>query len=249
MSSARQPIVSARDLAVSYIRWGQTVTALDRVSLDIFPGEWILLVGPNGAGKSTLLAAISGRVPLDAGKVTINGKNLLALKPSQLARMLFTVHQDPLLGTAPLLTVFENLLVADATGRQGWTSKSNTMHRYASLLAPIGLDGRLKQPAKVLSGGERQLLALVIARLRATPVILLDEPFAALDPARTQLCVKEIAAMHREGKTIVQIAHDTRLVQALADRTFTLEGGKLQSLAKTQIPISGGRKTTSDWRS
>lgn len=238
MTMAPRVIVSVRDLVVSFSRWGQMVTAVDNVSFDVFSGEWLLLVGHNGAGKSTLLKAIGGQLQPNAGEVLIDGRHVRVLKPSQLATTVFTVHQDPLLGTAPLLTVFENLFVADPKARRSRTSKSELMGRYASLLEPIGLADRMKQPVKVLSGGERQLLALVIARLRETPVILLDEPLAALDPSKTEACIEEIAAMHREGKTVIQVAHDIRALQARADRTLTLRQGRI--VAHADVPDSTG---------
>jgi len=227
MTIAPRVIVSVRDLVVSFSRWGQRVTAVDNVSFDVSSGEWLLLVGHNGAGKSTLLKAIGGQLQPDAGEVLIGGRHVRALKPRHLATTVFTIHQDPLLGTAPLLTVFENLFVADPKARRSQNSKPALMGRYASLLEPIGLADRMKQPVKVLSGGERQLLALVIARLRETPVILLDEPLAALDPSKTEVCIEEIAAMHRESKTVIQVAHDIRALQARADRILALRQGRI----------------------
>lgn len=223
--------VSVRDLEVSYFRWGQRVAVIQQVSLDVAAGEWLLLVGHNGAGKSTLVKAISGQIKPDTGKVLIAEKPVHGLKPRQLAAMVFVVHQDPLMGTAPLLTVFENLRVADGRAQGTDATKSALMERYASLLTPIGLAERMRQPVRVLSGGERQLLALAIARLRDAPVILLDEPLAALDPAKTELCIDEIAAMHREGKTIIQVTHHMRGLQSRADRVLALEGGRIASAA------------------
>src|SRR5579864_1810775 len=150
--------VSVRDLSISFSRWGQRVKALDNFSFRIGRGEWVLLVGHNGAGKSTLLKAIAGQLEPDAGEVTIFGDAVRSFTSCQLAAKVFIVHQDPLLGTAPLLTVTENLLVADPRRH---TAKADLIKHYSLLLEPIGLLDRMNQPAKVLSGGERQLLALV----------------------------------------------------------------------------------------
>jgi putative ABC transport system ATP-binding protein len=229
-----QSAVFVRDVVVSFSRWGQKVTAVDKISFDVLSGEWVLLVGHNGAGKSTVLKTLGGQLRPDAGEVLINGTSVQTLKPAQLAMTVFTVHQDPLLGSAPLLTVFENIFVADPKSRSA--SRSDLMTHYISLLEPIGLAGRIKQPVKVLSGGERQLLALLIARLRQTPVILLDEPLAALDPSKTDLCVAEISAMHREGKTIIQVAHDIRALTARADRIITLQEGQVATDAQLATP-------------
>jgi len=217
-----RPAVAVKDLTVSFSKWGQAMAALRTVSLDIPTGQWLLLAGPNGAGKSTLLKAIAGRLRPDSGEVQIHGQQLNGL---QVAAAVFLVQQDPLLGTAPLLTVFENLLVADPEAEQLRSRRSKLVDRYTNRLAHIGLADRLKQPVKLLSGGERQLLAMVIAGLRKVTVILLDEPFAALSPANTELCIQEVRRMYADGKTIVHVAHDVQLLSRHADRVVTLDKG------------------------
>jgi putative ABC transport system ATP-binding protein len=221
--------VTVHDLVVQFSRWDQIVTAVDRVSFDVCAGEWILLVGHNGAGKSTVLKVIGGELQPNAGEVTIDGRRIGDLPPHQLANMVFTIQQDPLLGSAPLLTVFENLFVADPQARIPGNSKAYLRDRYASLLEPIGLTDRMKQPVRLLSGGERQLLALAIAGLREAPVILLDEPMAALDPQKAELCIAQISRMHRAGKTIIHVAHDLRALCNVADRMVTLKNGQIIS--------------------
>src|SRR5262245_65237251 len=99
------------------------------------------------------------------------------MNPNELAEAVFLIHQDPLLGTAPDLTIFENLAVSDPRAES--ESRRSLQAKYMELLKPSGLDLRMKQPAQTLSGGERQLLALLIARLRPASLILLDEPLAA----------------------------------------------------------------------
>lgn len=220
-------LIAVRNLVVSFSRWGQMVTAVDKASIDVPAGEWVLLVGHNGAGKSTLLRAIGGQLRPASGNVIINGRRIDDLSPLELAGTLFTVHQDPLLGSAPLLTVFENLFVADPQAWKGRLSAADLSMRYSALLEPVGLAERMKQSVKLLSGGERQLLAMIIAGLRQAPIILLDEPLAALDPQKTELCIGQISRMHREGKTIIQVAHDVRALRGLADRMVTLKNGQI----------------------
>lgn len=222
------PILSVNDLRVSFQRWGQQVVALSRVSFDVISGEWLLVVGHNGAGKSTLLNAIATDQQPTSGQILLNERDVKTLKRQELASRLFRVHQDPAIGTAPLLTVFENLFVADPKASS--VGRSALVHRYAALLEPIGLADRMRQPAKILSGGERQLLAVVIASIRETPILLLDEPLAALDPVRTGLCISEIARMHRNGKTIIQVAHDIRALTPLANRIITLSHGCVEGI-------------------
>src|SRR5262245_42030748 len=124
-----RPIVTTTELVVSFSRWGQVVTAIDKVSIEVTAGEWVLLVGHNGAGKSTLLKALGGQLRPDGGRVAISGLDVNSLNLHELAAKVFTVHQDPLLGSAPLLTVFENLFVADLHGRKLGTSRTDVLKR------------------------------------------------------------------------------------------------------------------------
>jgi putative tryptophan/tyrosine transport system ATP-binding protein len=216
-----------RDITVAFSRWGQKVVALDRVSLTVPEGQWLILVGPNGSGKSTLIRAVSGRVQPDKGQVLVNGKSVAGMSPAELANNVFHVHQDPLLGTAPILTVFENLAVADHQARLDREPKRLLAKKYCEMLRPLGLGERLKQPVRTLSGGERQLLALLIARLRPSSIVLLDEPLAALDPFKAEVCMREISDLSRRGKTIIQVTHNQEHAALLGDRTVALQGGRV----------------------
>ncbi len=224
--SANQPAVEIRDLTVTFSRWGQTVTALDRVSLTVPKGQWVMLVGHNGSGKSTLVKAISGRLTPNGGQIAIGGKQTSRMRPSQIAEQVFHVQQDPLMGTAPKLTLFENLMVADHQAQIEATSRRKLAQKYRELLQPLGLADRMKQLARYLSGGERQLIALLIARLRPASLLLLDEPLAALDPAKTETCMDVITTLHSKGTTIIQVTHDPSLAISAGDRTLALRDGQ-----------------------
>ncbi len=213
-----QSMLVTRNLTVVFTRWGQEITALAGVSFEVSPGEWVAIVGHNGSGKSTLLNAIAGSIPLHLGDVIIDGRPKASISRRKLARIVFTVHQNPGLGTAPLLTVWENLRVADPAG---------DVEQYDELLHQVGLSDRKHQPAKSLSGGERQLLALTIARLRRPRLLLLDEPLAALDPERARMCVCLISEIHKGGATVLQVTHDLETLAPLVDRTLSLDHGRL----------------------
>lgn len=223
MKQAKDVLLHVEQLTVRFSRWGQTLDALKDLSLDVSDHEWVLVLGHNGAGKSTLLKAVAGLIEPTSGIITIRGRRTSGMSASQLAESVFIVHQDPLLGSAPLLTVFENLFAADPQAAKG-IPREHLLKRYADLLEPLGLADRLRQPVKLLSGGERQLLAIAVAGVRPAPLILLDEPIAALDPTKSLLCVNEIAKLHAAGKTIVQVAHDTRLLMNHATRSVTIQG-------------------------
>lgn len=225
--SKNQAAVEIKDLTVTFSRWGQTVTALDRVNLAIPPGQWVMLVGHNGSGKSTLLKAISGRLAPNGGQISIAGKQATRMSSSKIAEQVFHVHQDPLMGTAPKLTLFENLMVADHQAQVEDTSRRELAQKYSELLQPLGLADRMKQLARYLSGGERQLIALLIARLRPASLLLLDEPLAALDPLKAELCMREIQALSKEGKTILQVTHDERLAVEAGHRTLAIQAGRI----------------------
>lgn len=217
--------VEVKDLTVTFSRWGQNIKALDNVNLSIPAGQWVMLIGHNGSGKSTLLKAISGRLDRTYGEINIDGKRVESLRGSLMAERVFHVHQDPLIGTASKLTLFENLMVADHQGQAVGTSKSELLHKYRELLQPLGLADRMKQLARYFSGGERQLIALLIARLRPSSLMLLDEPLAALDPAKTDLCLEQIDLLHKAGRTIIQVTHDPRLASEVGNRTVALRDG------------------------
>lgn len=219
--------VEIRDLTVTFSRWGQTVFALNRVDLAIPSGQWIMLVGHNGSGKSTLLKAICGRLTPSGGKITTGGKNISEMSSSEIAERMFYVHQDPLMGTAPKLTLFENLMIADYQAHIRRSPKRELVDKYRELLQPLGLADRMKQLARDLSGGERQLIALLIARLRPASLMLLDEPLAALDPTKAEMCLGIIDELHKEGTTIVEVTHDPTLAISGGERTVVLRGGRI----------------------
>ena len=217
--------IHIKNLTVTFSRWGQAVTALERINLSVPSGQWMVLVGHNGSGKSTLLKAICGRLLPNEGKIKICGNRLTGLSASQMAEHVFHVHQDPLLGTAPTLTLFENLVVADA--QHAGISRKDLRYKYHALLRPLGLADRLMQLTRYLSGGERQLLALAVAGLRPSAVMLLDEPLAALDPGKAARCLEQIKALNDAGKTILQVTHDPNLAINAGDRTIGLRNGRI----------------------
>lgn len=225
--NTNQAAVEIRGLTVTFSRWGQSVTALDQVNLTIPKGQWVMLVGHNGSGKSTLLKAISGRLTPNGGQIAIGGKQIGRMSSSEIAEQVFHVHQDPLMGTAPKLTMIENLMVADHKAQVEGASRRELSQKYRDLLQPLGLAERMKQLARYLSGGERQLIALLIARLRPSGLMLLDEPLASLDPAKAETCMESIRLLNKEGKTIIQVTHDPILAADGGDRTIVMAHGNL----------------------
>lgn len=210
--------------AVSFEHWGERVRPFSGLSLEIKSGEWVMLAGPNGSGKTTLLRVFAGTQRLESGTVSLWGKDPSTVAPAARAALVYAVTQNPLLGTATDLTAFENLYIADGCPR---TRRNRLADRYAAVLAPLGLELRLDRRLTTLSGGERQLLALAIASLRPARLILLDEPLAALDPGRAQSALDCIGAMWKSGKTMIQVAHDSRLIATIGTRTVVLANGRI----------------------
>ena len=203
--------------------------AVNGVNLKVPKGSFVGIIGRSGAGKSTLLRALSWMLVPEQGQVLIDGTPAGALRPADLAKAVFHVHQDPLAGSVPTMTVFENLLVADQEAHTQRLHRNALIGRYRSMLQSLDLADRLQQQAKTLSGGQRQILAILIARLRPAKVILLDEPLSALDAANSATCLKLIGELKNSGKTLVYVTHDLNEVQAFADRIVTLRDGRILS--------------------
>ncbi|ACB77644.1 ATP-binding cassette domain-containing protein [Opitutus terrae] len=225
--SVPQHIVSTDDLRVTYLQVRRAIHALDGVTMQIPAGQAVVIVGRNGSGKSTLLGVLANRIAATGGSAFISGVSVERLPSDELAKAVFFVQQDPLAGTVGTMTVFENLLLADA--RSEPRRRPDREEMYRDLLRPLGLEGRLDQQAATLSPGERQALAILFAGLRPAKVVLLDEPLAALDDANVDLCRMLIADVKRMGKTLLIVTHDLPQIQSIADRVLTLNAGRIIS--------------------
>ncbi len=216
-------LITVDALSVTHQRWGQSVPALDRVSFSVAQGEWVLLTGHNGSGKSTLLHVLAGLLQPASGHVSVHA----APAAAPFATGLFHVAQDPLAGTADALTLLENLVAADPQARAVPRGTAKRIAHYAPLMDTFALAPRAGQLLRFFSGGERQQIALLIARLRRPRMLLLDEPFAALDAQRIPESLALVKAMHADGCTVVQVTHDHGMAIASGHRILTLERGRL----------------------
>ena len=210
------------------------VTALDGISLDVYPEEFVTVIGSNGAGKSTLLNIIAGVFPPETGgKLIINGDDLTGLSEYKHAAYVGRVWQDPGVGTAGKLTIEENLSLALLRGiPRGLRPSLNKGRRelFRSALAPLGLglEDRLSTPAGTLSGGQRQALALVMATISKPALLLLDEHIATLDP-RTAQTVLNLSNMivQRERMTTIMITHNMELALRYGNRLIMMHKGRI----------------------
>ena len=204
--------------------------ALSDINLKVEKGEFITIIGSNGAGKSTLFNAISGAFIPDTGSITLDGKDITLLPDFKRARFIGRLFQDPKTGTAPSMTVEQNLLLAAGGGN--WLSVSKRSEkralreRVASL--GLGLEDRMKTPVGLLSGGQRQAMSLLMATINPPKLLLLDEHTAALDPAAAEkiLAISE-ETVYEGGLTCLMITHNMTSALRLGSRTIMMMDGRI----------------------
>ncbi|MFW6600381.1 ABC transporter ATP-binding protein [Propionibacteriaceae bacterium Y2011] len=207
--------------------------ALVDLSLDLAEGDFVTVIGSNGAGKSTLLNAIAGRLGVDAGTIRIDGTVVNRLPEHRRARFVGRVFQDPMAGTAPDLTIEQNLSLALQRGKGrglGWGVTRSRRVRFATELEllELGLEHRLKAKVGLLSGGQRQALSLLMAGFTQPRILLLDEHTAALDPQRAQL-VTELTdrIVSSGGLTTLMVTHNMEQALRLGNRLVMMHEGRI----------------------
>ncbi|HEY5208817.1 MAG TPA: ATP-binding cassette domain-containing protein [Stellaceae bacterium] len=197
---------------------------VDRVSLTVADGEFCALVGPSGSGKSTTLKTINRLVPISDGVIRIDGADIVAANVEALRRSIGYVIQS--IGLFPHWTVADN--IATVPRLLGWP-EDRRRHRVAELLTLLRLDPAAaeKYPHQ-LSGGQQQRVGVARALAADPAILLMDEPFGALDPITRTALQTELAAIHRRlGKTILFVTHDIDEALRLADRIAILDAGRL----------------------
>ncbi|MHB9782346.1 ABC transporter ATP-binding protein [Streptococcus sp. 10F2] len=206
---------------------------LDHVSLSIYDGDFITVLGGNGAGKSTLFNVIAGTLPLTSGRILIHDTDVTSWSPAKRARFIARVFQDPKMGTAPRMTLAENMLLAyyrgekrDLTPRQ----LKEKIDYFKDLLKkiPNGLDQHLDTEVQSLSGGQRQALSLLMATLKKPDLLLLDEHTAALDPKTSKDLMKLTQQFVEEMKlTSLMITHSMEDALHYGNRLLILKNGQI----------------------
>lgn len=204
--------------------------ALDNITTTIKDGDFISIIGANGAGKSTLFNAICGSFLTDSGSIILNGRDITMLPEYKRARSIGRLFQDPMKGSAPNMSIEENLALA--AGKGGWLSSvskadKDTFREKLSLLG-MGLENRMKQQVGLLSGGQRQALTLLMATVNAPELLLLDEHTAALDPATAEK-VLEITknTVAEKHLTCLMITHNMQSTLDLGNRTIMMNHGRI----------------------
>ena len=204
--------------------------ALSHVSLDVKDGDFISIIGANGAGKSTLFNAICGSFLTDSGRIILDGEDITFTPDHRRAKSIGRLFQDPMRGSAPGMSIEENLALA--AGHGGWLSKISKADKQAfrdrlSLLG-MGLEDRMRQPVGLLSGGQRQALTLLMSTFNPPKLLLLDEHTAALDPATSEKVLELTRKIVEEnGLTCLMVTHNMQSALDLGNRTIMMHRGSI----------------------
>lgn len=207
--------------------------ALMDINLHLHPGDFVTVIGSNGAGKSTLMNIISGVMKPDAGEVRIDGNSIGHLPEFKRSRWIGRVFQDPMAGTAPHMTIEENLAMAYRRGQSrglsiGVTTNKRKMFKEQLARLGIGLENRLRAKVGMLSGGERQALSLLMATFTKPQILLLDEHTAALDPARAELITRLTQEIVKDlHLTTLMVTHNMEQAIRLGNRLIMMDKGRI----------------------
>ena len=205
---------------------------LKNFSLHLKQGDFVTILGSNGAGKSTLFNVIAGNFLPDSGRILLDGQDITRWPDYRRSKDIGRLFQDPLRGTAPNMTIEENLALAYLRASHtkspfsmvGKQDRAEFRERLSQL--GLGLEDRMQSPVGLLSGGQRQALTLLMATLVTPKILLLDEHTAALDPATAQVVLELTQRIVREnGITCLMITHNLASSLALGNRTLMMADG------------------------
>ena len=214
------------------------VAAVDGVTIGVSRGQIVGLIGPNGAGKTTLFDLIAGEQKPTSGRVSLNGAAVESLPPHlRLAHGLGRTFQIP--RPFPGMTLIENVMLGaqDQSGERIWPNwlaprliarqERNCRDKAMDLLAFVRLERLAREPARILSGGERKLLELARALMAEPRLLLLDEPAAGVNPNLLEVIVKRIVEINRLGVAVLVIEHNMDVIVRLCGRVYVMAAGKL----------------------
>lgn len=209
------------------------VRSLQGIDLKLETGSFVIVIGTNGSGKSTLLNAISGTFPVDAGTIHLDGHDVTRWPEHRRASLIGRVFQNPFSGTAPTLSIAENLALSSRRGasrRLGWAVSSGLKSRMHDAVRSLnlGLEDRLDNAIGTLSGGQRQALTLLMATWLKPRLLLLDEHTAALDPkSADQVIHLSEEIILRDKLTTLMVTHSMHQAVNLGDRLIMMHRGRV----------------------
>ena len=207
--------------------------ALQSLSIHLQPGDFVTIIGSNGAGKSTLFNAISGVFLPDEGRIILDGRDITFQKEHRRAESIGRIFQDTSMGTAPNMTIEENLALAYLRSSRkksflGITRADRELFRQQLAELGLGLEDRLSTKVGLLSGGQRQAVALLMSTLVTPKLLLLDEHTAALDPATAEKVLEITRTIIQNKKiTCMMITHNISSALSLGNRTIMMDNGQI----------------------
>lgn len=209
--------------------------AINDVDLTLESGDFVTVIGSNGAGKSTLMNIIAGVMIPDAGDVFIESRDVTTLPEYKRSSLIGRVFQDPLAGSAPHMTIEENLSIAYFRDKHRWlrrgvNKKQRELFRENLNTLHLGLENRLTAKVGLLSGGERQALSLLMATFTEPKILLLDEHTAALDPTRAELITSITKDIVKKFQlTTLMVTHNMQQALDLGGRLIMMDDGQILS--------------------
>jgi putative ABC transport system ATP-binding protein len=209
------------------------VRALRDISLTVPASSFLIVLGTNGSGKSTLLSAIAGNFMVDSGKISVAGHEITRWPEHRRARLIARVFQDPFRGTAPTMSIAENLVLASRRGRRrglGLAVNRRSIGELRDRIRPLnmGLEDRLLNPIGSLSGGQRQALTLLMASWLKPELLLLDEHTAALDPKTADQVIRLTHdIIERDKLTTLMVTHSMHQAVNLGERILMMHKGRI----------------------
>ncbi|MEG2038876.1 MAG: ATP-binding cassette domain-containing protein [Oscillospiraceae bacterium] len=207
--------------------------AINNISLNLNSGDFVTLIGSNGAGKSTVFNLIGGSLIPDTGNIILDGQNITFMEEHKRAKHIGRLFQDPLKGTAPSMTIEENLALCYMRSNKqkfsiGISKKDSDFFRESLSRLGLGLEDRMKTKMGLLSGGQRQAVTLLMCTLVTPKLLLLDEHTAALDPATADKVLTITKEIVSENKiTTMMITHNIQSALDLGNRTMMMDNGNI----------------------
>lgn len=201
-------------------------------NLTIHDGEFVSVVGSNGSGKTSMLNIICGSIPLDSGSIIINDTDITNMPEHKRQRRVGRVYQNPAMGTCPQMTILENMSLADNKGkpfnlRRGTNRQRIDYYKEALHSLGLGLEDKLDVKVGVLSGGQRQAMALLMSTMTPIEFLILDEHTAALDPKTAETIMIMTEKIVREKKlTTIMVTHNLRYAVEYGNRLLMMHQGK-----------------------
>ena len=199
--------------------------------LKVEDGEFVSVVGSNGSGKTSMLNIICGSIPVEAGRIYINGTDITKEKEFRRNRRIGRVYQNPAMGTCPSMTILENMSLADNKGKvygfgRGTSKARISYYRESLSQLGLGLEDKLDIKVGSLSGGQRQAMALLMSTMTPIEFLILDEHTAALDPKTAELIMELTDKIVKEKKlTTIMVTHNLRYATEYGDRLLMMHQG------------------------